>query len=166
MRRREWRRATGRLQADLGAMTSSVLVGLDRNEATRAGSSEARSILLVGEDPLLSRALSRLLREAGYQVWTTESWERPNPAETGRIHDLEAGPALVIVDVPDEPSAHDDRPGSSPPFRQWSKAQRILWISGNGEPTPCERRLVKPFTGHQLLTKVEVLLGCQERGRT
>src|SRR5439155_16091539 len=64
---------------------------------------DSRSILLVGEDPLLSRALARMLRLAGYLVVTPSSPERRHaPLATELPAEAKPPAALVIVDVSDD----------------------------------------------------------------
>ncbi|HLG50908.1 MAG TPA: response regulator [Chloroflexota bacterium] len=118
----------------------TVMVGI-----VKAG--ECRLIQLLSEDPLMLRALERLLRKAGYEVVATDTWsDRLSPP-----------PALVIVDIPDDRTG----PGAliEETARRCAGAPPILWIGGSAA-NHCEREacLAKPFTSHQLLAEVASLL--------
>lgn len=109
-------------------------------------------VLLISDDPLMARALSRLLRKAGYEVVVHDG------SGWGAGADGERLPSLVIVDVPDDRSPKrgtaEYRPSGRP------GAPSVLWI---GDSIETERRrdghLAKPFTTNQLLSKVASLLG-------
>lgn len=115
-----------------------------------AAPSDRRLVLLMSDDPLMSRALSRLLRKAGYEVVACDG------GYGGKGPDGVL-PALVIVDVPDDRMprvvTQECRSTGRP------DAPSVLWI---GDSNAGERRrddhLAKPFTGNQLLAKVASLL--------
>jgi len=113
---------------------------------------DRRLVLLISDDPLMARALSRLLRKAGYEVVACDG------GGSGAGIDGQQPPALVIVDVPDDRSPKRLTVGYRPSSR--SDAPSILWI---GDSIETERRrdghLAKPFTTNQLLAKVASLLG-------
>ena len=128
---------------------------------TQAGVAFAsRSIVVVGDDPLMVRTLNRLLRTAGYCVGSTG--ERPVDLAGGRsVPSTCSDIALTIVDLP------DDWSGMNETTRQFGDARaqstgRVLWISAapssDGDGEGC---LVKPFTSNQLLDKVRTLLSRQ-----
>ncbi len=110
-----------------------------------------RLVLLVGEDALMVRALTRILHTAGYEV--TTDGNASAEAATGAV----PRPALVIIDVP------DDR---SPRLADLARRTlsgiegiRTLWIGDPGEVMRrCDGQLAKPFTGIQLLKKVASLI--------
>lgn len=125
------------------------VIPADENlRAESNAASDRRLVLLVSDDPLMARALTRLLRKAGYDVVSCEG---------GCLAPGNAHAALVIVDVPDEGISKLGTHGYRPPGR--SDEPSVLWI---GDPVDLERRrdghLAKPFTGNQLLSKVESLL--------
>lgn len=112
------------------------------------GPDTAPQILLIGEDPLMTRTVERLLQRAGYQVRTGDQLRMNRNAD-------EARPALVIVDVPDDWT----RVTAQFPIPEGPFIPPVLWISnrtlaGIGAP----HALVKPFTASDLLDAVEVLL--------
>ncbi|MGH2460848.1 MAG: hypothetical protein ACRDIY_18485 [Chloroflexota bacterium] len=119
--------------------------------ARMTGTDHGRLVLLISEDPLMSRALSRLLRKAGYEVVACEG----SCSVIGA--DGSDSPSLVIVDVPDDPAPKrapaDDRPAG------WTDAASVLWI---GDAIGTSRRgdghLTKPFTSNELLSTVASLL--------
>lgn len=119
-----------------------------------------RRVLLVSEDPLMLRTLSRLLRQAGYEIVQRDlEAGRGGPAEPRR-------PNLVIIDVPDDWSRSANG-GVYHPVGDLD-APRILWIGDAGSAAlDPSRHLTKPFTGGQLLAKIESLLGNEqsEEGR-
>jgi DNA-binding response OmpR family regulator len=135
--------------------SSSDVKRPDEQEATLI--SDRSRIVLIGDDPLMLRALNRLLRKAGYPVGMGE---RPEDYPSVlRSVDNWPDVALTIVDVPDEwsrlaprqPSIAYERPGRS--------EDRILWITNAADVV--ERPdfyLVKPFTASQFLSKVDSAL--------
>jgi hypothetical protein len=115
-----------------------------------------RSIVVVGDDPLMVRALNRLLRTAGYRVGGDEHGVARVPSVDRRENRVDA--ELTIVDIPDDWHQTEAVLPSEASSLQ-ALSQNILWISAEprlGEdPT---RFLVKPFTSIQLLDKVRALL--------
>lgn len=114
-------------------------------------------ILLVGDDPLMLRALDRLLRKAGYAVGIgARSVDHPAglPA-TEYWPDV----ALTIVDAPDEWArvARGQPAIAHQPHER--NEDRILWITNAADAvTRPDFYLVKPFTASQLLSKVDSVL--------
>src|SRR5438094_326332 len=116
---------------------------------------ERRSIRLVGDDPLLVRAIERLLRNAGYSVGT--SGESPNRS---RSCAQSTGPdvALTIVDLPDDRS-EQARPDERDSWQVDGDVSRVLWLSSSPVPPARESScLAKPFSASQLLARVESLV--------
>jgi DNA-binding response OmpR family regulator len=118
-----------------------------------------RSIVVVGDDPLMVRALNRLLSTAGYCVGIGERSVEPSGARGALSPRTDI--ALTIVDLPDDLA----RPNSSTWQLDDSRVLangRVLWISTapstDAEADGC---LVKPFTSNQLLDKVHALLSRQ-----
>ena len=112
---------------------------------------DGRLVLLVSDDPLMSRALSRLLRKAGYDVVIGEE----NCDEAGT--DGQRCPALVIVDIPDDRIPRTTAAGFR--LRGRPDAPSVLWIGDSNETERWrDDHLAKPFTGNQLLSKVASLL--------
>jgi len=114
------------------------------------------SILIVGDDALLVRALDRLLRRAGYTVGTEDRWTG-DPGK-GSQNVLGKEPILTIIDLPDH-HVLDAAPERTSIDR--AAEPRVLWI-GTTPPAP-ERSsfLVKPFTAEEFLSRVKVLIGTQ-----
>jgi DNA-binding response OmpR family regulator len=123
--------------------------------ADEVASADRRSIRLVGEDPLLVRALERLLRNAGYTVGTSdgEPTVRFTLAEPpGR--DV----ALTIVDLPDD-RAEETRLGWRDPWLVDGDDRRVLWLSSSAvPPARASSCLAKPFSASELLERVESLV--------
>jgi DNA-binding NarL/FixJ family response regulator len=123
--------------------------------------SDPGEIRLMGADPLMMRALERLLRRAGYVVQVQESVDGVGDVAGSAVR---TAPALLIVDLPDEWS----RPargtvGRTYPPTDLPEARQVLWISngseGAGAATEAGNQyLVKPFSGAQLLAAVEAAL--------
>ncbi len=118
-----------------------------------------RSIAVVGDDPLMVRALDRLLRTAGYNVGVSDRFSDLAGPRGSRSPGPEI--ALTIVDVPDD-WARTHSVGTSPERPRDVESDKILWISAGPsiEEAP-EGCLVKPFTSTQLLDKVRTLLSRQ-----
>ena len=118
-----------------------------------------RSIVVVGDDPLMLRTLDRLLRTAGYRVGIGE--QSAEPPGAGAVQRARSDVDLTIVDVPDDWSRASTSE-ATPVSARYSAAREILWIgatqSAGKEP---ERCLVKPFTSSQFLEKVRFLLNQQ-----
>lgn len=99
----------------------------------------------------MARALTRLLRNAGYDVTSVDA--TANGAETVGS----PRPALVIIDVSDDQSVRQVEAAC----RALSRFDgiRVLWV---GDPGEVARRqdghLSKPFTGVQLLSKIASLI--------
>jgi len=114
---------------------------------------DRQPIIVQGEDPLMLRALARLLGKAGYRVLTRE-----NGAARSTVGETNATPpVLIIVDVPDD--WQHSTAEASPLECDEGAAPRVLWISSapdGAEGDSCH--LLKPFTGGQLLARVETLL--------
>src|SRR5215467_4723974 len=102
--------------------------GAMRHDETHlpTGMATPRSIVVLGDDPLMVRALDRLLRTAGYDVGTDlrstdDLRERAYPFRRSGID-------LTIVDLPDDRTASagrsDCRDDSPAPIDG-----RVLWIS-------------------------------------
>jgi hypothetical protein len=118
-----------------------------------------RSIAVVGDDPLMVRALDRLLRTAGYNVGVSDRFSDQVGPRSSRSPRPDI--ALTIVDVPDD-WARTHVVGTSPERPRDVEPGKILWISAapsfDDAPEGC---LVKPFTSSQLLDKVRALLSRQ-----
>jgi DNA-binding response OmpR family regulator len=118
-------------------------------------SADRRSIRLVGEDPLLVRALERLLRNAGYTVGTSDE------APTVRLTLTEPpgrDVALTIVDLPDDRS-EEARSEGRDPWLAGGDDGRVLWLSSSAvPPARASSCLAKPFSASQLLERVESLV--------
>jgi DNA-binding response OmpR family regulator len=118
-----------------------------------------RSIVVVGDDPLMVRALNRLLRTAGYCVGVGEraidqTMARGTSSPRSDI-------ALTIVDLPDDWSRRNQVAWQPEEARATSHG-KVLWISAAPEADgDAEGCLVKPFTSNQLLDKVRTLLNRQ-----
>lgn len=116
-------------------------------------STNRRPIVVQGEDPLMLRALARLLGKAGYRVLTRE-----NGVAASAVDETDANqPVLIIVDVPDD----WQQSATEPPSLDYDKgiAPRVLWISSAADTAESDSsHLLKPFTGGQLLARVETLL--------
>jgi DNA-binding response OmpR family regulator len=115
------------------------------NSAQTAERGRSPIILVIGEDPLMTRTIVRLLRRAGYHVIVRERDEE---------RCIPVAPALIILDDPDyRPSPTDNRP----PIPAVVADTPVLWISNRpsmtGEPT-----MIKPFTSADLLRRVELIL--------
>ncbi len=116
---------------------------------------DRRSIRLVGEDPLLVRALERLLRYAGYTVGSSD--ETPTVPSTlaersGRDD------ALTIVDLPDARSL-GARLEEGEPWLAGGDDGCVLWLSSSTvPPARASSYLAKPFSANQLLERVESLV--------
>jgi hypothetical protein len=133
---------------------ANAQVASDTVAIESAGSTD-RSIVVIGDDPLMVRALDRLLRKAGYVVGIRDR----DLNEPGDPLFLDAGAAaLTIVDVPDAWTRRG-RPLLELDVFRSERSDPILWLSnasyGVGPP---ERCLIKPFTASQFLAKVEALL--------
>jgi len=117
---------------------------------------ERRLVQLISDDPLMVRALTRLLVNAGYDVIQSDSVQGNYPGEILR-GETSRCPALVIVDVPDDWY----RRVTNRSDRQLARVDgpRVLWI---GDAVAAVRRseshLPKPFSGSELLSKVAALL--------
>ena len=115
------------------------------NSVQTAERSRAPIILIIGEDPLMTRTIVRLLRRAGYHVIVRERDEERY---------IPVAPALIILDDPDyRPTPTDNRL----PIPAVVADTPVLWISNRpsmaGEPT-----MIKPFTSADLLRRVELIL--------
>jgi hypothetical protein len=125
----------------------------------QTGMATPRSIVVLGEDPLMVRALDRLLRTAGYSVGTDlrSTDDLRGRAIPVRRSDID----LTIVDLPDDRASSEESDGRLADSDATIHGQ-VLWISNEssaeGESDGC---LVKPFTSIQLLDKVRKLLGRQ-----
>src|SRR4051812_36059039 len=103
-------------------------------EATRMMSEHSaedrRSIVVVGDDPLMMRALDRLLRRAGYDVGTEESTfdEAADAAGVGSGN----LPTLTIVDLPDDWSRRH-RSGFVPIQKPKRVYSPVLWIGAESD---------------------------------
>jgi hypothetical protein len=114
---------------------------------------DGRPILVQSEDPLMLRALARILGRAGYRVLTREY------DLIGAVMSEGDGsrPCLIIIDMPDDwqPSTFQQ----SITVVDGNAAPRMLWISSAVDASKDDvRYLPKPFTGSQLLARVEALL--------
>lgn len=145
----------GRLiTSDTATIADTIRLGglVNENDSLRTVSAGCRrAVLLLCEDPLMARALSRLLGKVGYDVTTVDS--TAGGAET----DGSARPALVIIDVSDDQSARQIEAA----FRALSRFDgiRALWVGDSGEVARREDgHLSKPFTGVQLLSKIASLI--------
>ncbi|HUX86673.1 MAG TPA: hypothetical protein VMW65_06700 [Chloroflexota bacterium] len=110
-------------------------------------------IIVQGEDPLMLRALARLLGKAGYRVLTRE-----NGAARSMNGEIDATrPVLIVFDVPDD---WQQSAGEVSTFAgDEGVAPRVLWISSAADVAEGDStHLIKPFTGGQLLARVETLL--------
>lgn len=113
----------------------------------------SHTILLMGEDPLMLRALTRLLRKAGYTVVTHEACSAiPEPQA------LEVAEArMVVVDVPDDWRERGIKQVDD--LVAPNDGQSILWIGNSGEAEAYGPfHLIKPFSGSQFLSAIEVTL--------
>jgi DNA-binding response OmpR family regulator len=135
--------------------------GVSHGDEQQLNATPAHSrILLISDDPLMLRALDRLLRKAGYAVEIRERSE-DYPAIC-RAANNGTDVALTIVDVPDEWSrlapgqlvvAHR-RPGRD--------EDRILWITNATDVVDRpDFYLIKPFTASQFLSKVDAVIKLQ-----
>lgn len=117
---------------------------------------DERSIVVIGDDPLMVRALDRLLRKAGYVVGIRE---RDLDAAESTLPLEEAGvAALTIIDVPDAWTRRGRASVGETAARR-ERTDPILWLSNAPSIVDApERCLVKPFTASQFLAKVEALL--------
>ena len=115
------------------------------NSVQTAERSRTPIILVIGEDPLMTRTIVRLLRRTGYHVIVRErDDERCIPV----------APALIILDDPEyRPTPTDNRP----PIPAVVADTPVLWIS-NRPSTTGEPTMIKPFTSADLLRRVELIL--------
>jgi hypothetical protein len=115
------------------------------NSVQTAERSRAPIILVIGEDPLMTRTIVRLLRRAGYHVIVRERDEE---------RCIPVAPALIILD---DPEYCPTPTGSRLPIPAVVADTPVLWISNRpsitGEPT-----MIKPFTSADLLRRVELIL--------
>jgi|GEM_PF-3869395 len=113
-----------------------------------AASSErerAPIILVIGEDPLMTRTIVRVLRRASYHVIIRErDDERCVPV----------APDLIVLDDPDDRST---KPPSQLPVVALVADAPVLWIGNRASKTGAYT-LVKPFTSSDLLQTVEAIL--------
>jgi hypothetical protein len=139
------------------AVTSPRLTG---SESDRAA---LESIVLIGDDPLMLRALERLLIRAGYVVGVRER-DIELPGDPLPADELNSA-ALTIVDVPDAWTRSGRLPGAA--SRRSSRGgPDVLWLSNVGAVgDSAEGCLVKPFTAGQFLAKVESLLNHNTNAR-
>lgn len=115
------------------------------NSATAVDRNRAPIILVIGEDPLMTRTIVRLLRRAGYPVIVRERDDERS---------IPVAPSLIILDDPDyHPMPADDRP----PIPAVVADTPVLWIS-NRPSTTGEPTMIKPFTSADLLRRVESIL--------
>jgi hypothetical protein len=114
-------------------------------------------ILLIGDDVLLVRALTRLLQRAGYAVGTEDR-------STGQVIGAQTVLAgeksgLTIVDLPDhhilDAVGLDGAPFDKP--REFG----ILWIGSTPLATESAWFLAKPFTSDEFLSRVRLLVGIE-----
>ncbi len=142
----------GRLSTTNPAMVSEAVGpgGEVGGASDCATSGDRRLVLLLSEDALMTRALTRILHTAGYEVTT-------GGGATGAAMDEIPRPALVIIDVPDDRS-----PRQADLARRTLRGIdgiRTLWIGDAGDVVQrSDGQLAKPFTGAQLLTKVASLM--------
>jgi hypothetical protein len=115
------------------------------------------TIRILGDDPLLIRALDRLLRGAGYAVGT----ENRRNAEFGPGEPAQDGErvGLTIVDLPDHHALDAIEPVISGGER--TTEARLLWIGSTPPAVPSDRFLVKPFTTDEFLSRVAFVLASQ-----
>jgi CheY-like chemotaxis protein len=119
----------------------------------QSASHTSHTILLMGEDPLMLRALTRLLRKAGYTVVTHEACSAiPEPQA------LEVAQArMIVVDVPDDWRERGLKQVDD--LVTPNDGQSILWIGNSGEAEAYGPfHLIKPFSGSQFLSAIEVTL--------
>lgn len=133
-------------------MASDVDAVADRPTGTTGGSPV---ILLLGEEPLTSQLVARILDEAGFHI------DGAPHAGVARERLVQAPvPALVIRDLPHDrrgdPELVDlvDRAGSS---------TQILYLTGDAVDDHCDAEgravIAKPFTAERLLSAVTGVLG-------
>jgi len=124
--------------------------------ALEVASQAPGSILIIGDDVLLVRALDRLLRKAGYAVGTEDRWAgesgQARPGATGKK------PELTIIDLPDHHVLDAAALGVS--LDRVPEA-RILWIGTTPTGPDSSSFLVKPFTAEEFLSRVKILLATQ-----
>jgi hypothetical protein len=114
------------------------------------------SVRLLGDDPLMLRALSRLLGGVGYEVSVGQlSWVATAPI----LADCLTCSDLTIVDVPDDWS-RSVLPGDLARDPIGRPTDSVLWLSNAAIPGEnFERCLAKPFTADELLARVACLVG-------
>jgi hypothetical protein len=140
------------LETNRSTVTGAIAHGSARRSMTEQ---PAGSILIIGDDELLIRALDRLLRQAGYSVGT-------QTADIGRGDQPPVGKkvALTIVDLPDHHVVELDRPIEI--SGEWLKASPFLWIGTNLPSVPSPWFLAKPFSADEFLSRVEMLIATYE----
>src|SRR5689334_7424758 len=98
----------------------------DERQAQSGAPVAPRSIVVMGDDPLMVRALNRLLRTAGYCVGAGE--RGIDQTVTRGTSSSRSDIALTIVDLPDDWSRQNQAAGRPDEARPLSGGQ-VLWIS-------------------------------------
>jgi len=139
-----------------GQPAPSVLPPAPQREQPQ-GMGRGQLILLVEDEPLLRTTVSRILRQAGFQVLTAEDAEEAAFRAKRAPHQ----PELLLCDVrlPDGsgPDVLEELRGKWPTLR-------CLFISGHtaddelAAATSAVALLPKPFTSAELLARVEAVL--------
>lgn len=131
---------------------------IGRDSAVRETDGRSVSLIVLrGDNPLLIRALDRVLRRAGYAVCLDDRRNADSFPE--RSASLREGVTLTIIDLSDNRA----QPAAGPKLTagEDSTRSRFLWI-GTSSPVPApEWFLAKPFTAEEFLERVRCLLAAQ-----
>jgi two-component system torCAD operon response regulator TorR len=113
--------------------------------------SKGPGILLIEDDPLVQEVVQGHLRGRGYEVWIADD------AETAHAMMDEHGSSVSLLIVDSGLPVQSGESLAAELKKQFGRA-RVLMISGYPRKDPHYPFLQKPFSGAQLVSRVEELL--------